>query len=442
MNGKREGIFGEVRACLSLSAPLVAAQLANVAMGVTDTMFMGRLGVDAIAAGGLAVTAFTAVLVAAGGLLAPVSPLVAEAHARGDSDDVRSTVRAGFVVAFAASFAGVVIVAIIASLLRPLGQPPTTLAPARGFLVAIAPTLPALLAFHVLRHAFAAILRPRVVLVVTLLGVGLNALLDYALGFGALGAPRLGLAGLGLATSLASWTMLGAALLLALRAGLLGKGSVDATRVTRIARLGAPVAVMFGLEVALFAVATFAVGRCGVESLAAHQIVLQTTYAAYMVPQGVSQAAAVRVARAEASRDRIAVRRAAWTAVALGVAFMGMAAIAYVIVPRSLASIFVRLPASDDHLEAQTISLFTVAAVYQVFDGAQVIAAGALRGLHDTAAPMRVTIVAYGCVGVPSAIVLARFFGAIGAWWGIAAGIGFAGTVLLVRLYRRTSPVS
>jgi MATE family multidrug resistance protein len=437
MSREEHGVIAEGRACLALAAPLVAAQLASVAMAVTDTIFMGRLGVEAVAAGGLGVTTFSAVVVAAGGMLTPVSPLVAQAHAQRNNDDVRATVRAGFVVALGATLAGVMVIALMSALLPRLGQPSATLAPATRFLLAIAPTLPAMLAFHVLRHALVAALRPRVVLWVTLLGVVLNAVFDYVLGFGALGAPRLGLAGLGLATSLASWTMLGAAALCAIRSGLLRRGSVEWTRIARILRLGAPVAMMFSLESALFAVATFAVGRYGIGALAAHQIVLQTTYAAYMVPQGLSQAAAVRVARASASGEPGAVRRAAWTPVALGVSFMGLAASAYVVSPGLLASIFIR-SAVDERFTAQIASLFAVAAVCQVFDGAQVVAAGALRGLHDTSAPMRVTLVAYGCFGIPSALVLGRFFGAAGAWWGIVVGLGLGGSALLVRLHGRT----
>ena len=437
MSREGHGVIAEGRACLALAAPLVAAQLASVAMAVTDTMFMGRLGVEAVAAGGLGVTAFSAVLVAAGGILTPISPLVAQAHARGNGAVIRSTVRAASVIALGATLAGGAIVALIAALLPRLGQPLATLAPARAFLVAITPTLPAVLAFHVLRHALVGVLRPRLVLSVTLLGVALNAVFDYVLGFGALGAPRLGVVGLGLATSLASWAMLGAAALCAARSGLLGRGPVEQARIARILRLGAPVAMMFCLESTLFAVATFAVGRYGIASLAAHQIVLQTTYAAYMVPQGLSQAAAVRVAHASASGESGAVRRAAWTPVALGVSFMGMTAIAYVVSPRLLASIFIE-PRADDRVTAQIVSLFSVAAVCQVFDGAQVIAAGALRGLHDTSAPMRVTIVAYGCFGIPSAMVLGRYFGAAGAWWGIVVGLGLGGSALLVRLHGRT----
>ena len=439
MSGERPDVLGEMRACLALAAPLVAAQLANVSMGITDAIFMGRLGIDALAAGGLAVTALSTVLVAAGGLLTPVSPLVAQAHARVAMDDVRSTVRAGLVVALGAALGSCAILALVATLLPQLGQPSVTLSPARAFLLAIAPTLPAALAFHVLRHALVGVLRPRVVLWVTLVGVGLNALFDYALGFGGVGAPRLGLVGIGVATSLASFTMLGVASLMAARARLIRRGPVDSARVARILRLGTPVAVMFSLEVALFAVATFVVGRHGVDALAAHYIVMQTTYAAYMVPQGVSQAAAVRVARAATSGERsTGVRRAAWTAVALGVAFMMVAAIAYVLVPRSLASIFIGCATSDRRLEAQIVSLFAIAAAYQVFDGAQVVAAGALRGLHDTTAPMRATIAAYGCVGIPTTLVLGHFFGAAGAWWGIVAGLGVGGTGLLVRLRGRT----
>lgn len=435
---KSGGVVGEARACLGLAGPLVAGQLASVAMGVTDTMFMGRLGVDAVAAGGLAVAIFSAVVVAAGGLVTPVSPLVAQANALGRSDDMRRTVRAGLVVSFGAALLCGGLVLIAAALLPRLGQPASTIAPTRAFLFALAPSLPAALAFHVLRHALVGRLRPRVVLVVTLVGVGLNVVLDYTLGFGAFGAPRLGLTGLGVATSLATWAMLACASLFAHRYGLLDRRAVDHAEVVRILRLGTPVAVMFGLEAALFAVATFVVGRWGIASLAAHQIVLQTTYAAYMVPQGISQAAAVRVARAAAAHDRHGVRLAAWTAVFLGAAFMAVAATTYVACPRTLASLLVRLPPSETGIGAQVVSLFAVAAVYQVFDGAQVVAAGALRGLHDTSTPMRVTVAAYGLVGIPSAVVLGRFLGATGAWWGIVAGLGLAGSMLLGRLYART----
>jgi len=214
----------------------------------------------------------------------------------------------------------------------------------------------------------------------------------------------------------------------------------DWPRFRALWHLGLPIGATLVFEVAVFNAATFLMGLIGAASLAAHSIAIQIASLTFMVPLGLAQAATVRIGRAHGARDAEGIRRAGWTAYIMGVGFMVLMALAMILAPRALVGIFLDLevPANAPVIEL-AVSFLAVAALFQVMDGGQAVAAGMLRGLHDTRVPMIYAGLGYWCVGLLLGVVLAFWFGlaGIGLWIGLATGLTVVALLLLGRWLRR-----
>jgi len=328
-----------------------------------------------------------------------------------------------------------------------LGQDPAISADAQGYARALAPGFLGAFGFLSLRLFAAALERPRPGLVVMLLTFAVNAVLAWGLVFGRLGMPPLGLTGAGIATTLANWfsalAMLGWVLLdrRARRFRVLGRfWRADWPRFATIWRLGLPIALTMVLEVAVFSAAVYLMGWISAAALAAHQIAIQCAATTFMVPLGIGQAATVRVGLAAGAGDAEGVGRAGWTALALAVAFMGAMAVVMALARRPLAEAFLDMARPDSLGVAVLAAQFLlVAALFQLVDGAQVVAIGALRGLADTRAPMLIAALGYWAIGFPVSLVLGftAGWGGIGIWWGLALGLAVVAVLLTWRFARR-----
>ena len=297
--------------------------------------------------------------------------------------------------------------------------------------------------FVVLRNFIAALERPRAGMVVTFLAIAFNALAGYGLIFGAFGLPALGLRGAGIAAALTNVLMfLG---LLAYvqtdrqfrRYQILGRfWRPDWVRFREILRLGLPIGVTLVMEVGLFAGAGFLMGWVGTAELAAHQIALQCASVTFMVPLGLGQAATVRVGLAVGAGDRPGVLRAGIAALIMGGAFMTATAVLMWSAPAAIVGLFIDAadPANARALQL-AVTFLGIAALFQIFDGGQVIGAGVLRGLKDTRWPMIFAAFAYWVVGIGAALGLA--FGAglagVGIWIGLALALAVAALLMIGR---------
>jgi MATE family multidrug resistance protein len=302
------------------------------------------------------------------------------------------------------------------------------------------------LLFQLLRFFVSALERPRVILWLSLCGIGVNALLSWALIFGHFGLPALGLAGGGLGSTL-TWLALCGALIAVIsrdrqfrRFHLFGNWwRFDRQRTLAMVRLGWPIGITLGLEMGVFALAAYFMGWLGASAVAAHAIALQIAALSFMVPLGLSQAATVRVGLALGRRDAAALSRAGWTAWVIGVAFMGAMAIGMWTFPRQLVTLFVEDVPANALVIGLAISFLRVAAAFQLVDGAQVIGAGMLRGLHDTRWPLIFALVGYWGVGLGIGSWLA--FGAdwkgVGIWVGLASGLAAVAALMLARWIMR-----
>jgi MATE family multidrug resistance protein len=301
--------------------------------------------------------------------------------------------------------------------------------------------------YLVLRSFLAALERPGWALVIGVLAIPVNFLAAWALMFGHLGMPRLGLFGAGIATTLSSSFMFGAlALVISLdrklrRYHLFGRfWRADWARFRSLWRIGVPIGFTLAFEVTIFNAAALLMGLLSADELAAHAIALQIASFCFMVPFGFGQASTVRVGLAYGAEDPAAVTRAGWTAFGLGVGFMVFTAALMVIAPRLLIGAFLDLQdPKNAAVVGFAVSFLMLAAVFQLADGAQAVGSGMLRGLQDTRVPMVYAGLGYWGVGLPVGIALG--FGTslrgVGIWIGLAVGLAVVAALMIWRWTRR-----
>ena len=446
----------EARALVRLSVPIVLTNVGQVAIQTTDVVMIGWLGAEALAASVLGVNLMFVLLLLAIGVVIATAPMVAQDLGRNRHAvrEPRRTVRQGFWVALALGLPASLMLWNIAPILHLLGQKPALIAAAEPYVHAAMWGFVPALWFVVLRNFIAALERPRAGMVIMFIGVGFNVIADYGLIFGAFGLPALGLVGAGIATALTNVLLFVSLLGYVLvdrqfrRYQVLGRfWRPDWSRFREIFRIGLPIGITLVMEVGLFAGAGYVMGWIGTAELAAHQIALQCAAVTFMVPLGLAQAATVRVGLAAGGGDPPAVLRAGVAALAIGGLFMAAMAIVMWTVPEAIVGLFLD---SGDPANARVVpaavTFLMVAAIFQIFDGGQVIGAGALRGLKDTRWPMVFAAIAYWAVGGTLALGLAfgAGLGGLGVWIGLAVALAVAAALMIGRfltLQRSGGPV-
>ena len=438
-------VRSEFRSTLALAAPLAAANLAQMAMAVTNTVMVGRLGAVPLAAAGLGGMLYFTGGVTLQGVLSAVAPLAAHALGTGDRRAAGRVAGAGLLLAVLLALPFVTVLTNLDMLLRVLGYDAALAAEIGRYLRAIAWGGPAFLGFAVLRSLLAALSHTRSVMAVVLICVAGNTVLNWVLIFGHLGAAPLGTAGSGYASAINQWLMLGGLglcirIIPRLRALRL-LGNTFAPRraeIAKILRLGLPIGGMRGIEVGVFMTAGILMGLLGAAVLAAHQLVLNCAGITFMVPLGIAQAATVRVAFELGAGRARAARRAGLVALALGIGFMGTAAVVLWTAPVAIIAVYLDIadPANRETFETAR-RLLAIAALFQVFDGTQVIAAGVLRGYRDTMVPMLLATFGYWGIGFAGCWLFAfpLGYGAVGLWWGLALGLAVVAILLTLRFH-------
>jgi MATE family multidrug resistance protein len=443
MTVDRSPLTAEIRATIAVAAPLAGANLAHMAMGLTNTIMVGHLGAAPLAAAGLGTALYFTLLMLCQGVLEAVAPLAAHAMGAQDHPTAGRVAGAGLIVAAALAAPVIALLTVIPWLLAALGYDPELTTEIGRFLRVIRWGAPAFLGSAVLRFLLVAAFRTRIVMIVPLVAIPVNAALNWALIFGHLGMPAWGSAGSGCATAIVQWLMLlcFAGCMLAMPTRIPVRMALRVlAEIPRILRLGVPMGVLRGMEIGVFVTTGILMGVLGADALGAHQLVFNVAGLCFMVPLGLGQAASVRVAFQLGFGAPAAACRAAFVAVALGATFMMAAAILLLIAPRTITSAYVDLadPANAG-LVAIAVQLFVIAALFQVFDGVQVIAVGALRGYRDTAVPMLIAAIGYWAIGFVSSWLLAfpLGLGAIGLWSGLALGLAVVAVALTLRLHFR-----
>ncbi|MEB3416536.1 MATE family efflux transporter [Alteriqipengyuania sp. WL0013] len=439
----------ELAATLRLSWPLALANLLQMLTYAIDVIFIARLGESELAASTLAVSLFGLVVWAFCGLTGAVAPVIAaELGERAPAlRPVRRATRMALWLAVITGVIGMGLSMLIGPLARATGQQPEIAAMAHTYMgVVVFSMIPMLLA-NVLRNYVSALGRPIFATVITGIGVGVNALANYAFIFGNLGAPALGLVGAGIATVTTSLFVM-FAYVLAIRMDrrmhryrIFGRWwAPDWERFWLIARVGTPIALTITAEAGIFGAAAFLMGAIGTSELAGHTIALQIAALMFQVPFGIGQAATIRVGYFYGARDPAGMARAGWTAIAVGTGFMACTAALMVFAPRTLISIYVDPDAAKNAaLVGFALRYLVIAAAFQLADGVQAVAAGALRGLQDTRVSMWIALFAYWVPGFGVALALgfATPLEGTGVWIGLATGLAAAAILLLGRWMRR-----
>jgi MATE family multidrug resistance protein len=436
----------ELRAMSSLAWPVILAEVGWVLMGIVDTIVVGPLGPAAIGAVGTGSTMFFALMVLGTGTLLALDTFVSHSYGAGRIDECHRWLHTGLqlavvmsVVLVAAGLAGV-------RLLSWSGIQPEVLALLQPYLTALLWSAPALLFYTVLRRYLQAMNTVRPILGAVVLANLINAAANVVLVYGYLGLPALGVIGSAYATLIARmalvlmfWWVV-AARERQWPSGLYGvpfRWAIEP--MWRLVRLGAPAALQVTLEVGVFAAAAALAGRISASALAANQIVVNIIGFFFMVPFGLSSAAAIRVGQAMGRRDPAGVRRAGWSALGLALAFAAVVATLFVVAPQP----FIRVFTADAAVLQTGVVLLFVCAVFQPFDGFQTVSTGALRGLGDTRTPMIANLIGHWGLGLPLgyALCFSRGWGVLGLWVGLSAGLVLIGSVLIVAWSRRSRRV-
>ena len=446
---QRQTWRGEARAMATLAWPLILTNVAQALINATDVVLLGWAGARTLAAGTLGVNIYFAFLIFGMGLVTAAAPMLSrEIGARAHSvRDVRRTVRQTMWAATAIAVPVWIVLWNSAAILIAIGQDPGLAEDAQTFVRALQWGLLPYLYFLVLRSFVSALERPLWSLVVGLGAVLFNGVINYGLIFGHFGLPKLGLLGAGIGSAAANFLMfLGMALVVTWhpcfrRYRLFGRfWRPDRERFAAVWRLGLPIAITLGLEITVFNAAVFLMGLIGTEAIAAHAIAIQIAALSFMVPMGLAQAVTVRVGLAYGRRDRLGIARAGWTAFGLGVGFMACTAMIMLAIPDRLVSLFLdEADPANARVIPLAISFLFVAAVFQIVDGAQVVGAGMLRGLHDTRVPMIYAALGYWAIGLSISVGLAfgLGWGGVGIWIGLATGLASVAVLMIVRWIRR-----
>ena len=435
----------EAGALVALALPMIAGNIAWAAIAASDLLLLGRLGAQAVAAGALAINLFNALLIFGMGLVTAASPLIASERGRRRHSvrDVRRTVHQTLRAAALFVLPAWAILWQCESILLAMGQEADLARDAGHLMRGLQWALLPFLGFTTLRNFISALERPVWGLLIMLVAIPLNILAGWTLIFGHFGFPALGLQGAGLASTLSSCFLFFGLLTVILldrrfrRYRLMGRfWTRDRERQRQVWALGLPIAITLGFETTVFNASAFLMGLIDRDSLAAHAVAIQIAALVFMVPMGIGQAATVRVGIAYGRHDRAAIGRAGWLALIIGTGFACCAALALILMPRTLVSAFLDLAnPANARTASLAVSFLAVAALFQLVDAAQAVGAGVLRGVQDTTVPMVFALIGYWVIGIGVGTLLAfpMEMQGVGIWLGLASGLGAVALLLVIR---------
>lgn len=430
----------DMRALIQLAMPVMTVEMGMMAMHVVDTLFVGHLSATSLAAMSLALIYYFTVVVVGMGTLVGFDALVSQAVGANDQAGVRRALQRGLLLAALLCIPLALILVPTAPVMRALHQPADIIPVATRVVHISILGLPGVLAFVVLRQTLQAMERLRPILMAVLVANVINAACNWLLIGGNLGAPALGVNGSAIASVigrtslplLVLWSARDALWpLLRERDPLL----FDLVPMWRMLRIGFPVGVQYLLEVGVFSAVALLMGAQATSTLAAHQVAINLASFTFMLPLGIGSAAAVLVGQAIGRGDAGAARRAAVAALTAGLGASALTTLPFLAIPSLLASAYVTEP----DVIALAATLIPLAGVFQLFDGMQAVAGGALRGAADTRAAMVANILGFWAVGLPCGLYLSfqRGMGPAGLWWGLVVGLAAVAGVLMLRLYWR-----
>ena len=443
---QKNNLLTEAREFFKLAVPLASAQVAQSATGFADTVMMGRMGADVLAAGGLAAITFLCIMMTASGVAMGVSPLIAEAFGAGQKTRVEQIARQGLWLSLLVAIPTMLFTGHLDVLLSRTGQTETTVQLANTYLDIMLWGLFPVVGFAALRATVSALSQARPIMLIVVSGTAFNIVWNYILGFGKFGFPKMGLAGLALASVITLWGMF-----LALALYILTNENLKHYRIFQelhrfrprilkeLAWVGVPIGLFSGLETGFFMVITFWMGLLGTDVLAAHQIVFQTIVVVFMVPLGISYATTVRVGQWLGRRDRTGIQQAALVSMSVTIIFMIGVSSVFLFFPKFIIGLYIDITNPvNANIVAIAFPLLIVAAIAQVLDGFQKAVYGSLQGLQDTQIPMLLNVLGYWGVGLSAGYGLGfqLQMGGVGLWIGQSVAIAVVAGLFIWRFWR------
>lgn len=436
----------DARAILKLGSPLIVANLSSAGMMLADTLMSGRLGGGALAAVAVGSSYYSVFMILGLGAMTALSPLVAHAYGAGRNDDVGAYAHQALWVGLGLALCLVSGLLLVRPVLERIGTDASVVPDAVGYVHAIAAGIPGMLGFHALRALSEGLGRTRPMMVIGVLGLATNIAGNWIFMYGRFGMPALGAVGTGVATAIVQWVMF-AAMLLHVRRHRAYRpyrivrvpGPPDRARLAEILRLGLPIGGSMIAEAALFSASGLLVSTLGAVGVGAHQIALNWAAFMFMAPLSIHSATTIHVGHALGRGDRAGGRRAGFVGIGLCGLLMSASALVLAFASDHIAAFYTADPA----IRSVAAQLLLLAAVFQVSDGLQVGAMGALRGFKDARIPLAVTIGSYWGIGFPLAFYggIVRAGGPAGVWWGLIAGLTVSAALLNLRFARLSREV-
>jgi len=444
----RSPFLSEIRTTLQLAVPLGGIQLAETSISFINTVMIGLLGVQSLAAGALGAITFYTLTMICMGIIEGASPLAAEAFGANNLERIPRLLAQGMWLVVTVSFPMMLLTWHLDSILMLLGQRENIVALTSTYLRAIVWGFPAAVGFFILKEIATALNRPQLISAIALIGIPLNITANYLLIFGKLGLPALGLAGVGWASVCVFWVnFLAAAAILGFHPGfreykVFSSLGFDRALFAELWRNGWPVGLQFASTVSVFTLIALISGYMGTTLLAANEIVVQIVEVSLIVPTAISYAAMTRVGQMFGKNDPNGVKRAGFGSITIGLGAIGLIAVALWLFPQQIVSIYLD-PSEPDHIMAikSAISLLRVATLFLMAYGINIIAMGMLMGIQDTRLPLLINIGFEWGIGMVSGYLLCfpLNMGSIGLWLALTGGVTLATVFLIYRFYHSTS---
>ena len=427
-----------------LAYPVMLSQLGQVLVGVADSLMVGQLGAEPLAAASLANVIFYVIMVFGLGVSYAITPLVAAADGEQDQSKITTIFSNGLVINTILGMILALGIVLCTPVLYYLNQPPEVVTLAIPYLRIITISLVPYMVFQSFRQFAEGLGNTRQAMYITLSGNAINILLNYLLIYGKWGFPPMGLDGAGWATLVSRMIMAASMGLFIYQAsrfrpfrGAFTFFHINKAAIIRILNVGIPAGLQFVFEVSAFGFAAIMMGWLGTQTLAAHQIAINLASISYMMATGIASAATIRVGNQLGRKDMPNLRNAGKTSFVMVTIFMGFAALLFL----ALRNFFPTLYIKDAEVIEIASQLLVVAAFFQISDGVQVVGMGALRGIEDVRVPTVIAIIAYWVVGLPVGYLLGFRYGlgATGIWYGLLIGLSFAAVLLVYRFHHKTN---
>ena len=432
----------ELSRTLKLAWPIVIGQLSHIALGVIDSVMVGDLGADHLAAVSVSVGLFSILMVFGIGVSFAISPLTAIANGEGDHYKAEAILKNSFYMALALGSALALLMILLAPVLHLLNQPEAVTKLSIPYLRILGLSMLPVMIYQAFRQFSEGLEIMYPALVIGLLMIPINVLGNWLLIFGNWGFPAMGLDGAGWATTITRFLAAAAMMSFVLynrrfqvyEPLKLGLYSLQKTVMTRILKLGIPGGVQYIFETSAFAFAAIMIGWLGSKPLAAHQIAINLASISFMVAIGLSSASAIRIGHAQGKNDFVLARKIGKDSFWLSGGFMGLCGLVFILGRFYFPSLYI----NDPEVINLAAKLLLIAAAFQIVDGIQAVGVGLLRGMEDVKRPTLYVMIAYWVIALPLGGLLAfqLNFGVMGVWVALALGLMASAIMLSYRFFR------